>query len=447
MQINSLLNSKLISKNNEVKFDYEKYWNAVNAICDDIKKKYDLKNEKIGLIGMARGALPLLTSISHELGIREISIIQFQMSNSDNMHDYGNVRLINEMISDNYDCFILLEDIIYKGKTTDAAITHLKSKNKKVIGVYSLIVDEGFKDVTIKNDNVEINYAYDLNKDDWVYFNWECDINKLPEKKDCESLLIEVNQKCNLNCSYCFYNDYGREKAELKKDDISKILSNYGKIENIYLTGGECTIACDFIDILEECNKKAPVSIFTNGVTLSNINFFNKIDSYIKNYIVTMDDYKLDYPCRKRIDDTIKCIKNIVSNSPDKLIVKVCINKYNINYLENIFEYLKELGVKKISVNFVHNIITSENQFELNEEELENAFDVLDKNKSIRYINYYDEIKQLYLNKKDLLTDKCKAGKSFFFYDCKGVKHDCPANCNKLKTCLSKECTSLYEMF
>ena len=46
MQINSLLNSKLISKNNEVKFDYEKYWNAVNAICDDIKKKYDLKNEK-----------------------------------------------------------------------------------------------------------------------------------------------------------------------------------------------------------------------------------------------------------------------------------------------------------------------------------------------------------------------------------------------------------------
>lgn len=447
MQINSLLKSKLISKNNEVKFDYKKYWDAVYAICNDIKKKYDLKNEKIGLIGMARGALPLLTSISHELGIREISIIQFQMSNSDNMHDYGKVRLINEMISDNYDNFILLEDIIYKGNTTDAAITYLKSKNKKVVGVYSLIADEGFKDITIKNNNVEINYAYDLSKDDWVYFYWECNINKLPKKKDCESLLIEVNQKCNLNCLYCFYNDYGREKVELKKNDISKILANYGKIGHIYLTGGECTIAHEFIDILKECSKKAPVSIFTNGVTLSNIEFFNNVDKYIEKYIVTIDDYRFDYPCRKRIDDTINCIKNIVSNSVEKLIVKVCINKYNINNLESIFEYLKELGVKKISVNFIHNIMNSEKKFELNEEELKKAFDILDKNKSLIYINYYDEIKQFYLNKKDLLTEKCKAGKLFFFYDCQGVKHDCPANCNKLKTCLSKECTSLYEMF
>lgn len=173
MIVNSLLNETLKSNNKEVKFDYEKYWKAVSAICNDIIKKYDAKNNKIGILGMARGALPLLVSVSHEIGIREISIIQLQMSNSDNMHDYGNVRFINKMISNNYDKYILLEDIIYKGKTTDAAIELLKKMNKEVVAVYSLIVDEGFKNIDIKNCDVEINYAYDLNKDDWVYFLWE----------------------------------------------------------------------------------------------------------------------------------------------------------------------------------------------------------------------------------------------------------------------------------
>lgn len=173
MKINSLLNSKLESTNKEVKFDYEKYWTAVEAICRDIKNKFDLENDRIGILGMARGALPLLVSVSHKIGIREISVIQLQMSNSDNPHDYGSVRILNEMISDNYDKFILLEDIIYKGKTTDGTIELLKLQNKKVVGVYSLIIDEGFKDIDIKNNDVEINYAYDLEKDDWVYFLWE----------------------------------------------------------------------------------------------------------------------------------------------------------------------------------------------------------------------------------------------------------------------------------
>lgn len=173
MNINSLLNCKLESKNKEVKFDYEKYWFAVETICKDINDKFDIVNNKIGILGMARGALPLLVSVSHKIGIREISIIQLQMSNSDNMHDYGEVRILNEMISDKYDKFILLEDIIYKGKTTDEAIELLKFKNKEVVAVYSLVMDEGFKDISIKNSDVEINYVYDLEKDDWVHFLWE----------------------------------------------------------------------------------------------------------------------------------------------------------------------------------------------------------------------------------------------------------------------------------
>ena len=40
----------------------------------------------------------------------------------------------------------------------------------------------------------------------------------------CKKLLIEVNQTCNINCTYCFYRDYGRVKNFLNIEDIKKIL-------------------------------------------------------------------------------------------------------------------------------------------------------------------------------------------------------------------------------
>lgn len=175
----SLLNEKIKSKNKIVKFDYDLYIKAVEVICSDIIKNYDIKNEKIGILGMARGGLPLLVSVSHGIGIREVSSIQLQMSNSDNCHDYGEVRIINECINDNIEKFILLEDIIYKGKTTNAAIEILKNRKKEILCVYSLVMDEGFKNIEISNNDIDIKYVYEINEDDWVYFLWEENINKI----------------------------------------------------------------------------------------------------------------------------------------------------------------------------------------------------------------------------------------------------------------------------
>lgn len=178
MKLNCLLGEKLESTNKETVLDYNKYWKAIKSICEDIKNKYDT-NTNIGILGIARGGLPMLVSISHELGIRNISIVQLQMSNSDNCHDYGEVRVIGESINKDVDKFIVLEDIIYKGKTTDEVISLLNRRNKKVIAVYSLILDNAFIDTNkMKNKDVDINYAYELEADDWVYFLWEKNIEE-----------------------------------------------------------------------------------------------------------------------------------------------------------------------------------------------------------------------------------------------------------------------------
>ena len=171
-------NNRLESKNKIVKFDYEHYIDACKKMAEEIKANYEI-NDDIELIGMARGGLPMLVTLSHMLGIRQISMIQTQMSNSDNCHDYGKFRYMSDNISKNKTKCILLEDIIYKGTTTNGVIDILKEKNKEILGVYSLIIDDGFKDIEIKNNDIEIKYVYEINADDWVYFFWETDIREI----------------------------------------------------------------------------------------------------------------------------------------------------------------------------------------------------------------------------------------------------------------------------
>ena len=167
--------NRLVSTNKELVFDYECYMKACNKIADFIKAKYDLKKENIGLLGVARGGLPMLTTLSHLLNIREVSTIQLQMSDSDNCHDYGKVRIISETLVEKYDKFIIFEDIIYKGLSSGEVVNILKKKNKEVVDIYSLIIDEGFLDIEFPHNEIDINYVYTIDKDDWVYFFWETD--------------------------------------------------------------------------------------------------------------------------------------------------------------------------------------------------------------------------------------------------------------------------------
>lgn len=171
-------NQILISNNKVIKFDYNLYIEACEKIANDIKNKYqDL--EEIEIIGMARGGLPMLVTLSHLLGIRKVSMIQTQMSNSDNCHDYGEFRYMSDNIDDSKKKCILFEDIIYKGKTTNGVVDILKKRGKEILEVYSLIADVGFRDIVIDNNDVNINYVYEIEKDDWVYFFWETNLNKI----------------------------------------------------------------------------------------------------------------------------------------------------------------------------------------------------------------------------------------------------------------------------
>lgn len=162
----------LTFKNNHGYMNYNQYIEAIKLISSDILNKYGLK--KIGILALARGALPMAASISHFTGIRDVSVMQLQMTNSDNCFDYGAVKLKNYYLYE-YDAFILLEDVIYHGNTTNFAINTLKALNKQILEVYALAIDENFIELP-DNKDIKINYVYDIPSEDWLHFLWEEDI-------------------------------------------------------------------------------------------------------------------------------------------------------------------------------------------------------------------------------------------------------------------------------
>ena len=84
----------------KIKFNEVMFLDAVKKIAEDIRKNYDIRNKKIGLIGIARGALPLLVALSHELEIRYINVVQIEMTKSDREYDYGKVKIHNGYLNE-----------------------------------------------------------------------------------------------------------------------------------------------------------------------------------------------------------------------------------------------------------------------------------------------------------------------------------------------------------
>ncbi|MCK4441372.1 MAG: phosphoribosyltransferase [Sulfurovaceae bacterium] len=146
---------------------WEMFEQLANIISNDIKNNFH--NKKICLLGVARGALPLLTYVSHHTEIRDISIIQLKMTNSNKPFDYGEVSTVLQAIRNDYDNFIILEDIIYKGKTVRQVEIELLKQKKKILAIYSLTIDEQYSHL-IKS---RVKVASILKQDKWIKFPWE----------------------------------------------------------------------------------------------------------------------------------------------------------------------------------------------------------------------------------------------------------------------------------
>ena len=79
------------------------------------------------------------------------------------------------------------------------------------------------------------------------------------------SIICEVTNSCNLNCSFC-YQFLRREKKYMSIVTLLYILKKYKAIV-LQLTGGEITTHPDFDEIVKiSINNSMKVQISTNGL-------------------------------------------------------------------------------------------------------------------------------------------------------------------------------------
>lgn len=272
----------------------------------------------------------------------------------------------------------------------------------------------------------------------------------------CKKILIEVNQTCNLNCTYCFYRDYGRTKQNLTIECIDELLDKCPLADEFYLTGGECFTSPNIESIIEKLSQKGKVIVFTNGIVLNKYDKdrLSSVVNKVQRFIISFDSFDFEnYFCRKKLDETISTIKKILEINTDKVEVKVCINQYNYNYIDEIFNILITMGVKYLSVNFVFDINNSGLKHEVKEiSTLENIFEVIYKYEKYFNIDYINMLYDLYI--KNMINDKfpCLADNEYYFLDSENQYLICPGNIKKLgergnwKQCFSKECANEWEI-
>lgn len=162
----------------QINFGEKELLEAAKLISDDILSNFDLEKEKIGLLGVARSGLPLLTVVAHYCNVRKVSVMQVQTTASDSVMDFDDhTSYHGAMLQKDVDKYILLEDVVCYGHCSNEVINRLKKMGKEVVGVYSIVMNEKFFDCNY-DENVDLKYVNLMAKNQWVHYFWDKDYIK-----------------------------------------------------------------------------------------------------------------------------------------------------------------------------------------------------------------------------------------------------------------------------
>jgi MoaA/NifB/PqqE/SkfB family radical SAM enzyme len=203
-----------------------------------------------------------------------------------------------------------------------------------------------------------------LNSIDGWYFSKE-EISECLKNGHMLNPSIDLSNKCNLNCPYCYVEDKDslrktRHDDELTFNQIINVIDELHSCgaKTINIVGaGEPTIDTDFEEIIEHINKnKIKTVLFTNGIRLYNettlakflqknnvsvVIKYNSINPDIQDLLVGRHGYT-----QKR-DATLEMLIDLGFNShyPTKLGIDVIVNKGNYREVPQILNWCRENNI------------------------------------------------------------------------------------------------------
>ena len=244
-------------------------------------------------------------------------------------------------------------------------------------------------------------------------------------------LVFFVTNKCNLQCSHCFYIDELNSKTrELDIDEIRTIASSLkGKISQLVLTGGEVFLREDLADIVkvfEEFAGIKSVNMLTSGF------FPNKIEKTVQKILnetsltlyfqISIDGIKEKHDSIRKNSNsfdnamqTIETLQRLRGNSGriNRISTLTTLGKPNYNDIEKIVNELSSL--KKVNFGFGFARSTFNDIYgEFDKDQL-SSFEPDDEDVFLTV----EQMKESYQKIDECLWSKLKA--SFFYSENKAV--------------------------
>lgn len=165
-------------------------------------------------------------------------------------------------------------------------------------------------------------------------------------------MIIELTDKCNLNCIHCFAN---KKDNDLNYNEWIKIIQKSidEGISSISITGGEPLLYPSFFEIFNNINcKDTKITLDTNGTFINEKN----IDDLKQNFkLIRVSIYGYtDDDCLKitknklfKYKTVLNAIK-LLSDNKVKIQVNIPLFKENIDYLDKIIDELINYNIYEI---------------------------------------------------------------------------------------------------
>jgi len=110
-------------------------------------------------------------------------------------------------------------------------------------------------------------------------------------------VVVEVTDKCNLNCNGCFnkasFARHGRNKNEMSTEYIKEIIDSisYAKINRIRFSGGEPLLRGDIIELMEYSKSKGLTVRLNTNATLVTKEIAAELEKYVANVLIPFNGF------------------------------------------------------------------------------------------------------------------------------------------------------------
>lgn len=212
----------------------------------------------------------------------------------------------------------------------------------------------------ILNNNIFPKDLQYLNKD-----NLNIKFTKLTKKignmfSFFDIVYLELTRACNLKCIHCLNNSGIKQKDELTKEDLLKLIKNFSShgVQEIRFTGGEPLLFNGIYDLIRFATEEGIcTSLGTNGTLVTKEVAKKLKESGLKKFVVSIDGNKKTHDKirgRKNYQKAMHGLKYLQKNGINVRVNSV-IMKSN---MEDVIKLAKKMSRKKITI-FIRRFISS----------------------------------------------------------------------------------------